>query len=79
MIENYQNFQNIIEMFSQRHYVNRNQDYCVELERENIETSSISKELKRLAKEIWRFCKRDELILGCSYSDILSKSAGCNF
>ena len=66
-------------MFCPRHYVNRNQDYCVEMERKNMETAKISKELKRLSKEIYRFVERGELNLGCSYSDILAKSAGCNF
>ena len=66
-------------MFSQRDYVNRNQDYCVEFQRENIDTAKISKELKRLSKEVNRFIERGELKLGCSYSKILSKSAACNF
>lgn len=66
-------------MFSERHYVNRNQDYCVEMERENMETAKISKELKRLSKEIYRFIEREELNLGCPYSDILAKSGASNF
>ena len=65
------------EIFSERHYLNRNQDYCLEMQRENIDTAEISKELKRLSKEIGRFIERGQLKLGASYSDILAKSAAC--
>ena len=57
--------------------MNRNQDYSLEMQRENIDTADISKELKRLSKEIDRFIERGQLKLGCSYSDILSKSVAC--
>ena len=57
--------------------MNRNQDYCLEMQRENIDTAEISKELKRLSKEIGRFIERGQLKLGASYSDILAKSAAC--